>query len=424
MIMLRTALLTSLMTLAAASTTVDLSTDLEVANTNNPGAGLLSEVLESFPEIRTGLVLEHGRIVAEYVRDDVDPNKPWDAWSVTKSWMSLIIGKMAESNLLSLDETLFEIWPDESIWTNVTGINVDFRKNVTIESLLTMSSGLINDDDNEGNVVDGGDAGGRNLAHALSFPPEIGKKGEFVYLGVLNILSYVVKERSGLSPREYAAQTIFPSLGMNDADIEWWQNEDGMETAFHGLFLTSRQMAKFGQLYLQEGMSGPDERLISAEWVSNSSYPQVDLVIEGAPGSYGYLFWSVDGSWIEKPNTGGFYCALGVGGQVICIHPELDRVAIQQREWKQDLGGNLFVASVAFDRDVNFNAIPDTSMSPSQQVVLTLEPSPSPSHSPTIFTPEVVASQAPSTVTSASGIQSTSLTLTVAYFAIAWAFFQ
>lgn len=402
MIMLKFASLVFLVSLdyITASPIVDLTVDLEVADTNNPGSDILSEVLASFPEIRTGLVLEHGRIVAEYARDDVDAKKPWYAWSVTKSWMSLIIGKMVESDLLSLDETLFEIWPDENLWRNVTGVNVDFRKNVTIESLLTMSSGLINDPDNEGNVVDGGDAGGANLSHALSFPPEIGTKGEFVYLGVLNILSYVVKERSGLSPREYASQTIFPSLGMADSDIEWWQNEDGMETSSHGLFLTTRQMAKFGQLYLQEGMAGPDDRLISTEWVSKSSSPLVDLVMDGAPASYGYLFWVVNGSWIESPTSGDFYCALGVGGQDICIHPELDRVSIQQRDWEQDLDGNLIVAAVALDRDINF-----TATTPDKTTI-----APSPSSSPTILN-EVISTDVSSTMSLPAPV---CLTLTVA----------
>mmetsp|Transcript_17887 Transcript_17887/g.32391 ORF Transcript_17887/g.32391 Transcript_17887/m.32391 type:complete len:395 (-) Transcript_17887:243-1427(-) len=345
----------------AATSIVDLSVDLETSGQieTNTGAQVLNQVLAEFPHVRTGLVLEDGRIVAEYVRDGINASEPWYAWSVTKSWISLLIGMMVDSGLISLEETLYDIWPeDEAVWSKVTGVNVEFRKNVTIQSLLTMSSGLISDPNNEGTVVDGGDAGGDTLADSLSFPTEIGESGKFVYNGVLNIISYVILERSGLSPRQYAAQTVFPSLGIVDSEIEWWKNKDGVETAFHGLFLTNKQMAKFGQLYLQNGMAGPENRLMSSTWVSNSSHAQVDFVTDvgGYPlsGSYGYLFWVINGEWIDVPDAGGFYCALGVGGQDICIHPQLNRVVIQQRDWEQDLDGNLIAAGVAFDPALSF----------------------------------------------------------------------
>lgn len=364
----------------ATTTIIDLSLDLLVSpnatsssngdgDAVNAGEQALRDACQTDPLIRTCLILEHGRIVAEYVREDVDPLETWDAWSITKSWVSLLIGHIIEADLLSLDETLNDIWPEDEkneIWSQVSEnvTNVEFRKNnITIQSLLTMTSGLVSDIGNEGTFGDGGTAGGSDLVDALSLPTLFGEPGQFLYVGVLNILSYVILERTGLSPREYAKQTLFPVLGINDdTDIDWWKNTDGIETAYHGLFLTSRQMAKFGQLYLQKGMAGPSSRYVSEQRIAESTRSHVDFELEldglnfSLPSSYGYLFWVVNGLWIGQPAdaVGDFYCAIGAGGQLICVHPDLDRVAVQQRDWKTFDQGELVVPSIAFNSATSF----------------------------------------------------------------------
>ena len=118
---------------------------------------------------------------------------------------------------------------------------------------------------------------------------------------------------------------VLPSLGINATTFNWWQNEDGMEYAYHGLEMTAAQMAKFGQLYLQNGYSAPHKELISAEWVEQSTAPAVvNAKIEmknpmlGVPeltviakGQYGCLFWVFDGTELGYPNVTSFTCAVG-----------------------------------------------------------------------------------------------------------------
>ncbi len=238
-----------------------------------------------------------------------------------------------------------------------------------------MTSGLQNPiiDDPEADaaaVLDGGDAGGGTLAGSLAWPT-VGEKGLFYYLGVSNILSYVLQERTGMSPREYLAEKVLPSLGMQDSDIDWWQNADGLEYGFHGLELTAKQMAKFGQLYLQGGLSAPDTQLLAPEWVSNSTSVQVEEAPVVSPvdpsvgfiAKYGYLFWISDGATIGAPNAGQFYCTIGLGGQDICFDPELDRVSVQQRDY-EDGAGNLIMAAVAFDKNISFEGVEGGNMTP------------------------------------------------------------
>jgi CubicO group peptidase (beta-lactamase class C family) len=352
----------------AANDVIDLSVDLETGNLVNPGAAAITATATAFSEIRTALVLEHGKIVAEYARDDVDPNDFYQVWSTTKSWMSMLFGFAVEEGLIGLGETLGEIFTNESVWAELNATEVDFKRNVTIYEMLTMTSGLLNpiiDDpvDGEAAVLDGGDAGGGTLVGSLAWP-SVGEKGIFHYLGVSNILSYVLQERTGMSPREYLAEKVLDAFGLQDSNIDWWQNADGLEYAYHGLELTAKQMAKFGQLYLQGGLSAPDTQLLTPEWVSNSTSVQVEEATIVSPadpslrltGKYGYLFWVINGSNIGAPNTSQFYCTIGLGGQDICVDPELDRVSVQQRDF-EDGAGNLIIAAAAFDKNISFEGV-------------------------------------------------------------------
>ena len=341
--------------------TTDLSVEFD-ESLNNPGAAQIAVTASNFSEIRTALVLEHGTIVADYVREDVDPTAPFQVWSTTKSWMSLLIGIMVEDNLIDLNETLGEIFTDDAVWNNVNETERAFKQNVTIWEMLTMSSGLVdpNPYDRSRNITQGGNGGGASLPESLEFPA-LGERGIFSYLGISNIMSYVIFEKTSMSPREYATTKVFASLGIDNSTIDWWQNADGMEYSYHGLELNARQMAKFGQLYLQNGQSAPGTSLVSSDWVSDSSSPQVDAMVlnpvtnQSLTAQYGYLIWLFNGTSIGVPTIGDFYCAIGFGGQDICVSPELDRVSVQQRDY-EDAMGNLIIAAVAFDPNVSFES--------------------------------------------------------------------
>jgi CubicO group peptidase (beta-lactamase class C family) len=120
----------------AANDVIDLSADLETGNLVNPGAAAITATASALSEIRTALVLEHGKIVAEYTRDDLDPNDLYQVWSTTKSWMSMLFGFAVEEGLIGLEETLGEIFTNESVWAELNATEVDFKMNVTILKCL------------------------------------------------------------------------------------------------------------------------------------------------------------------------------------------------------------------------------------------------------------------------------------------------
>ena len=313
------------------------------------------------PDIASALVLERGKVVASYVRTGVDPGTPLQIYSCTKNWVGLMTGIAMDAGLLSLDDTLGDIFIDDIVWNNMT--EVDHRKNVTIYELLTMTSGLIDPGSDWWFTVpaeEGGLAGGGDLASSLSWP-HIGPKGTFDYLALSTILTYVLQERASMSPREYLDAEVLPALGIDSSSYGWWQNQDGMEYAYHGMQLTALQMAKFGQLFLQNGLAAPGHRqLVSQNWIHQATKGQVKATLTNPldptqvidhVAKYGYFFFVYNDDTDDK-----YYCAEGGYGQDICVHPTLQRVSIQQRDGEIDPVGNLITTPVAFDKSVSFTS--------------------------------------------------------------------
>ena len=320
------------------------------------------------------MVIENGSIVSSYIRDDADPNETLQTNSVTKSWMSLLIGILVEDGLLSLDTTLGEIFTDDEEWSDVTDGSTDFRKGVTIEELLTMTSGFvgptfewamgkISQEERDSRI-------GRersSLQGSLSSPGiDTDMKGKWSYLAESNIPSYIILKLTGMTPRQYLDKQVMRKLGIGEDEYDWMQNDSGeVESAFFGLYLTPMQMAKFGQLYLQGGRTNPsnDERVISQEWIDTSftqhtttdysSFPVMNdwtKRMDGLP--YGYLFMGT----YERPSGSTVYCADGNGGQYICVDRDSGRVVIQQTE-AQSVSIDEFVAvDVVFENSLSFQA--------------------------------------------------------------------
>jgi CubicO group peptidase (beta-lactamase class C family) len=76
------------------------------------------------------MVLEGGKIVASYVREGVDGDALFDAYSTTKSWMSMLVGILVDEGKLTVNTTLGDIFKNQTVWAAVN--DVDFRKAITV----------------------------------------------------------------------------------------------------------------------------------------------------------------------------------------------------------------------------------------------------------------------------------------------------
>ena len=285
------------------------------------------------------MVIENGSIVASYLRDDVDPNEPHDVQSVAKSWMSFLFGTLVDDGLLSLDETLGDIFPEDEAWADVSDGSTDFRKGATVKELLTMTTGFMDPTMAWTKALAQGRAGyddmpkelgGQSLQGSLA-DPEIGAKGQYHYLQTSQIPSYIIMKRTGMTPRQYQAERVMEKLGIGEDEYDWNQNDDGVERGFDGIHLTPMQMAKFGQLYLQGGRTSPsnDERVISQEWIDASftAYTITNdpflLDMGMKPFPYGFT-WN---KLLSRPTVA--YALDGLG-HYVCVDRDLGRVVIQQ----------------------------------------------------------------------------------------------
>ncbi len=163
-----------------------------------------------------------------------------------------------------------------------------------------------------------------------------GITGEFKYstLGI-HILTGIIAKTSGLKTTDYANRFLFSPLGIGPYDgFEaltaeehkefilsrepkkriWFVDPQGVGTAGYGLCISARDMAKLGQLCLDGGVYGK-KRVVSAEWIRESTAPRLWCDDSFANMGYGYLWWTPNA---EK----SAYAALGNSGNVIYIDPE------------------------------------------------------------------------------------------------------
>jgi CubicO group peptidase (beta-lactamase class C family) len=312
------------------------------------------------PNMRAFMVIENGSIVSSYLRDDVDPKEPYETQSVTKSWMSFLVGTLVDDGLLSLDKTLGDICPEDDAWADVNDGSTNFRKEVTVDELLTMTSGLAT-----GCRMVEGVKGGNSLQEALSWDDVAEElKGEFRYNCDSQLMSYIITRRTGMTPRQYQADRgLMRKLGIGEDEYDWVQNLDGVELGGGGLRFTPMQMAKLGQLYLQGGRASPsnDEHVVLQEWIDASFTRQTtmnDPFIAnnfGAEGeAYGYLWWGM----YEYPSGSTVYCAMG-GPFLnwVCVDRDIGRVVVQHKsESAGNPKDNKAVLDLVFENSLSFRA--------------------------------------------------------------------
>ncbi|KKN45269.1 hypothetical protein LCGC14_0684760 [marine sediment metagenome] len=251
-------------------------------------------------------------------------------WSCTKSVTSLLIGIAIEEGFIdNVDQTFFEIFPDK--WKPSYGNET--KKTISIEHLLTMTSGLNWSEPDDG--FEDWPADGYTLDYILDKPLVHEPGTTFEYsTGHTELLSAIIQKRTGMKTSEFARQYLFEPIGIQASEWEWtedaWQWGSGaLTTISHGgfgIYMNPRAMARIGLLALNNG-TWDDTQVVPEEWIDISS---TSHVTEGlfAPGTeYGYLWWL-------SPE---YYSASGLFGQRIIVIPEHDIVVVLTHEATADI---------------------------------------------------------------------------------------
>lgn len=271
-------------------------------------------------QLHSVLVLKNGVHVFEtYFKDDSE-EIPHDLRSVTKSIRSLLIG-------IAIDKGWIENVNDpisKYLKTLKPKKNVDVRKSeITIKHLLTMSSGL------DCNDRDKTSKGQEDKVHKkkdwLQYTIDLpmlhapGKVSSYCSMGSV-LAAEIISQASGVSIQEFAHTYLFQPLGIKSA--KWGHTRDDKAPASgKRLYLTSRDMAKIGQLVLQEGC-WKDKQIVSRAWIAEATTPKTKIT--GI--DYGYLWWQYP-FHIRGGNVSA-KLATGNGGQYIMVFPTENMVAV------------------------------------------------------------------------------------------------
>jgi hypothetical protein len=275
--------------------------------------GVNSEILlRMFDSIRSSptldfhsvIIIRHSHIITEAYWDPYDKNTTHNIKSASKSIISALVGIALEKNYLNnLEQKVSQFYSEYT--------NDSLKRNISLHDLLTMTAGLDWKEDAGPSAFD---------LNSWNKVPMKYKPGEvFEYNTALtHMMSAILTKACGESTKDFADKWLFNPLGINH--YQWRKSKDGIYHGGSDLFLTPRDMAKFGLLFLNNGIWN-EMPIVPKEWVKISTTTQVDIPKDiGYAAALEYGFWW----WIQEKA----YMAWGAGGQYIIVNPDLDLVVV------------------------------------------------------------------------------------------------
>jgi len=215
-------------------------------------------IQKTMPSVLSFMVVRHGRIVYEKYYRGNNQDSPVVVYSVTKSVISALTGiAIREGYLANIAQKLTDIFPQY-----FNGNSDPRKREITLKHLLTMTAGLeVADDEAWMKSTDG-------CKYVIDRPLVHNPGQKFDYNnGLTNLMSVILTKTTGMTTREFADKHLFGPLGITN--YTWARGPQGYYIGGWGLRLTPRDMAKFGYLYLREGMYN-GQQIVPRQWVQES----------------------------------------------------------------------------------------------------------------------------------------------------------
>ena len=264
-------------------------------------------------------VVTGGRLVFERYGPDHGPDSTLISWSMAKSITHALVGIAVGDGLLETGiDNLFQEWSG------------DARRGITLQHLLNMMSGLAwNEDYVDGDVSDviemlSGNNGGDHAAYAASRPLANDPGTHFVYSsGTTNLVARVLGRALGDVPPSntrtlaFMQERLFGPLGMASASPKF--DKAGTFVGSSYVYATARDFARFGWLYLNDGVWN-GTRILPAGWVEHGrTYVATDPENNTGYGAHWWLPSALPGTM----------AAFGYEGQFTFVVPERDLVVVR-----------------------------------------------------------------------------------------------
>lgn len=291
---------------------------------------LEDKILNDYSNIAGIVVSKDGRVNYEKYFNNCTPQSRIHVYSVTKSILSLLIGiAMDKGYIKDVNQKILDFFPEYNVTKNEAVI-----QNITLKNLLTMTAPYKYRDNvpyteyftsSDWVKFSLDQLGGREQIGTFRYTPLIGP----------DILSGILVKATGASVFDFASEHLFSPL---DITVErpivfhskeeqfafnesttisgWVADQAGVNAGGWGLTLSPVDMAKIGQLYLNDGI-WEEKQIVSAKWMDESMSEHSFWDEQGL--SYGYLWWIVDTQ--EKACA-----AMGDGGNVIYFNKKKNLV--------------------------------------------------------------------------------------------------
>jgi len=263
-----------------------------------PSAAILSflEAADAMDTLNSFMLVRHGQVIAEGWWAPYDAFSPHELYSLSKSFTATAVGLAAAEGRLSVDDEVLKFFPEEAP-ENPGGT----LKAMRIRDLLCMSTG------HQDEPPTGPD---RVSAKSFLQQPVPHKPGtHFKYNTAATFMqSAIVQKVTGETVLDYLRPRLLEPLGITGAT--WSTNFQGISLGGYGLKVRTEDIARFGQLYLQQGVWN-GRPLVPAAWIaeasskqtSNGSNPRSDW-----DQGYGYQFWRCRHGAYRGDGAFGQYC--------------------------------------------------------------------------------------------------------------------
>ncbi len=244
--------------------------------------------------------------------------------SVTKSVTSALIGiAIGRGEIPGVEVPILRYFDAAAV------ASLDERKKrIVLRDLLTMTAGFKWDEDSvpytdKANSCAAMEASADWARYVIDQPMEHDPGRVFRYSsGVSELLAHILLKATGRQADEYAMDHLFKPIGIER--FYWKRTPTGLPDTEGGLYLTRSDLARFGSLYLHDGV-WEGKRILPKGWVAETMRPRADPGMPGTPGvRYGYQWWLLP--WGEAKHSA--WTCWGYGGQFLFVVPERDLIAV------------------------------------------------------------------------------------------------
>ncbi|NIK78045.1 CubicO group peptidase (beta-lactamase class C family) [Paenibacillus castaneae] len=289
--------------------------DPEAANLNSQKLELAyDKLVNEFPSMYSLLIVKDAQLVFERYRSGAAFSSAFSIKSITKSIMNALVGIAIRDGLIqSVDQYIVDIIPESEL-------PVEMLKNLNglqIRHLLSMTHGL-EIEENSAEMLEIWRS--PSWLQSILEIPLSSKPGErFQYCTCsTHLLSAIISKVTNVPASYYASRMLFWPLGI-PVPLYWESDPQGINWGGTNMFLTPRILARFGQLYLADGVWN-GQRILPSGWVDES----LTYKSEGWSNyaQYGYLWWISTCEGID------YAFASGYGGQYVYVIPSLKSIIV------------------------------------------------------------------------------------------------